>query len=80
MKPEEAMGMLLGKKIYEQAKNQINAQDAYDVVKAIVLDEVGVYGANREGGPMAFKPLRDEIKEIVKEIYVKDKLYNIVVK
>lgn len=65
MTGSEALGMLLGKEVYDQVKDKINADDCYDVMKEIILSELGLTPA-LDGTNVMSESLKQEIRQEVK--------------
>lgn len=65
MTGSEALGMLLGKEVYDQVKDKINANDCYDVMKEIILSELGLTPAP-DGTNVMSESLKQEIRQEVK--------------
>lgn len=65
MTKDEVFGVLLGKEMYDTVKAKINADDCYDVVRFIVLNELGIIDDNGNYIPSVMDSIKDEIKEDV---------------
>ena len=65
MTKDEVFGILLGKEMYDTVKAKINADDCYDVVRFIVLNELGIIDDDGNYIPSVMDSIKDEIKEEV---------------
>lgn len=72
MTGSEALGMLLGKEIYDSVKNKIDANDCYDVIRYIVLNELGILDNKGNLSESIKKEIREELKTIILESYFND--------
>lgn len=64
MTESEMLGVLLGKKVYDEVKDKINAKDCVDVMKAIIMSEFGVI--DESGKNVLSERLKTEIREELK--------------
>lgn len=64
MTESEMLGVLLGKKVYDEVKDKINARDCVDVMKAIIMSEFGVI--DESGKNVLSERLKTEIREELK--------------
>ena len=72
MTGSEALGMLLGKEIYDSVKNKIDANDCYDVIKYIVLNELGILDNNGNLSESIKNEIREEFKTVIFESFFND--------
>lgn len=73
MTKDEVFGVLLGKEMYDTVKAKINADDCYDVVRFIVLNELGIIDDNGNYITSVMDSIKDEIKEeVIEAIYADD--------
>lgn len=75
MTGSEALGMLLGKEIYDSVKNKINADDCYEVMKAMVLSELDLFNHDNLGvlSESVKHEIREEIKMTVIDMFFDEK-------
>ena len=72
MTGSEALGMLLGKEIYDSVKNKIDANDCYDVIRYIVLNELGILDNKGNLSESIKKEIREELKIIILKSFFND--------
>ena len=72
MTGSEALGMLLGKEIYDSVKNKINADDCYDVIRYIVLNEIGILDNKGNLSESIKNEIREELKTVIFESFFND--------
>lgn len=65
MTKDEVFGVLLGKEMYDTVKAKINADDCYDVVRFIVLNELEIIDDDGNYITSVMDSIKDEIKEEV---------------
>ena len=65
MTKDEVFGVLLGKEMYDTVKAKINADDCYDVVRFIVLNELGIIDDDGNYIVSVIDSIKDEVKEEV---------------
>ena len=65
MTKDEVFGILLGKEMYDTVKAKINADDCYDVVRFIVLNELGIIDDDGNYIVSVIDSIKDEVKEEV---------------
>lgn len=75
MTGSEALGMLLGKEIYDSVMNKINADDCYEVMKAMVLSELDLFNHDNLGvlSESVKHEIREEIKMTVIDMFFDEK-------
>lgn len=75
MTGSEALGMLLGKEIYDSVKNKINADDCYEVMKAMVLSELDLFDHDNLGvlSESVKHEIREEIKMTIIDMFFDEK-------
>ena len=69
MTGSEALGMLLGKEIYDSVKNKIDANDCYDVIRYIVLNELGILDNKGNLSESIKNEIREEFKTVIFESF-----------
>ena len=72
MTGSEALGMLLGKEIYDSVKNKIDANDCYDVIRYIVLNEFGILDNKGNLSESIKNEIREEFKTVIFESFFND--------
>lgn len=72
MTGSEALGMLLGKEIYDSVKNKIDANDCYDVIRYIVLNELGILDNKGNLSESIKNEIREELKTVIFESFFND--------
>ena len=72
MTGSEALGMLLGKEIYDSVKNKIDANDCYDVIRYIVLNELGILDNKGNLSESIKNEIREEFKTVIFESFFND--------
>lgn len=72
MTGSEALGMLLGKEIYDSVKNKIDVNDCYDVIRYIVLNELGILDNKGNLSESIKNEIREEFKTVVFESFFND--------
>ena len=72
MTESEALGMLLGKEIYDSVKNKINADDCYDVIRYIILNELGLLDNKGNLSESIKNEIREEFKTVIFESFFND--------
>lgn len=72
MTGSEVLGMLLGKEIYDSVKNKIDANDCYDVIRYIVLNELGILDNKGNLSESIKNEIREEFKTVIFESFFND--------
>lgn len=72
MTGSEVLGMLLGKEIYDSVKNKIDANDCYDVIRYIVLNELGILDNKGNLSESIKNEIREELKTVIFESFFND--------
>ena len=72
MTGSEGLGMLLGKEIYDSVKNKIDANDCYDVIRYIVLNELGILDNKGNLSESIKNEIREEFKTVIFESFFND--------
>ena len=75
MTGSEALGMLLGKEIYDSVKDKIDADSCYEVMKAMVLSELGLFDHDNLGvlSESVKHEIREEIKMTIIDMFFDEK-------
>ncbi len=64
MTGSEALGMLLGKEIFDSVKDKIDVDNCYEVMKTMVLSELGLFDHDNLG--VLSESVKHEIREEIK--------------